>query len=210
MNNINLQIFGSKVFIHFLNELNLEYNVYSADAVAPNNENSIVKIIFAENLQLKELKKHLSENIPTIFLLINKDYLIKNKIKLSPFHVSLILPVEFFSFREILNILLTKYSFFKKSKIIVNGYEIDSNQRTIIKNKVKTKLTEKEIELVLTLNANNGLGKSLLLKQIWNRSSELDSHAFETHLHRLRKKINKFFKDDQFILEKNSQYYLTK
>jgi DNA-binding response OmpR family regulator len=210
MNNINLQIFGSKVFIHFLNELNLEYNVYSADAVAPNNENSIVKIIFAENLQLKELKKHLSENIPTIFLLINKDYLIKNKIKLLPFHVSLILPVEFFSFREILNILLTKYSFFKKSKIIVNGYEIDSNQRTIIKNKVKTKLTEKEIELVLTLNANNGLGKSLLLKQIWNRSSELDSHAFETHLHRLRKKINKFFKDDQFILEKNSQYYLTK
>ena len=100
--------------------------------------------------------------------------------------------------------------FFKKSKIVFNGYEIDSNQRIIIKNSVKTKLTEKELELILTLNNSNGLNKSFLLKKIWNRSSDLDSHAFETHLHRLRKKINKSFKDDKFIVEKNSHYYLSK
>ena len=60
------------------------------------------------------------------------------------------------------------------------------------------------------LNKNNGLKKSFLLESIWNRSSDLDSHAFETHLHRLRKKINKFFKDAKFITEKNSLYYLSK
>ena len=79
-----------------------------------------------------------------------------------------------------------------------------------MKNSVQTKLTEKELELILTLNNNNGLDKSFLLKNIWNRSSDLESHAFETHLHRLRKKINKFFKDKEFILEKESLYYLTK
>jgi DNA-binding response OmpR family regulator len=79
-----------------------------------------------------------------------------------------------------------------------------------MKNGVKIKLTEKELELILALNNNNGLEKSFLLKNIWNRSSDLESHAFETHLHRLRKKINKFFKDNKFIIEKNSLYYLSK
>jgi DNA-binding response OmpR family regulator len=120
------------------------------------------------------------------------------------------MPVEILTFKEILNILLTKYQFFKKSKIVINDYEIDSNQRVIIKSKIKVKLTEKELELILALNNNNGLEKSFLLKSVWNRSSDLESHAFETHLHRLRKKINKFFKDNKFIIEKNSLYYLSK
>jgi len=33
------------------------------------------------------------------------------------------LPIEILSFKEILNILITKYSFFKKSKIVINDYE---------------------------------------------------------------------------------------
>jgi DNA-binding response OmpR family regulator len=126
------------------------------------------------------------------------------------YHVSLFIPIEILSFREIINILVTKYNFFKKSKIIINDYEIDSNQRIIIKNGIKTKLTEKELELILTLNQHKGLEKSFLIRNIWKRSSDLESHAFETHLHRLRKKINKFFKDKEFITEKDSLYYLSK
>ena len=63
-------------------------------------------------------------NIPTIFLLNNKDFLKKNKLTLLDFHISLSTPIEILSFKEILNILLTKYHFFKKSKIIINDYEI--------------------------------------------------------------------------------------
>ncbi|MEK0419395.1 MAG: hypothetical protein RIQ65_88, partial [Pseudomonadota bacterium] len=55
-----------------------------------------------------------------------------------------------------------------------------------------------------------GLKKSFLLKNIWRHSSDLDSHAFETHLHRLRKKIKKIFEDEKFIIEKDSLYYLSK
>jgi DNA-binding response OmpR family regulator len=60
----------------------------------------------------------------------------------------------------------------------------------------------------LALNNNNGLNKSYLLKSIWKHGLDLETHAFETHLHRLRKKINKYFKDKNFIVEKNSLYYL--
>ena len=210
MNNIHLHIVGSQPFFDLLNELNLNYNISSDKNLKYNNKDLLVRIIFVEKLQLREIKNFFLKNTPTIFLLKNKDFLIKNKLTLLDFHVSLFTPIEVLSFKEILNILITKYNFFKKSKIVINNYEIDSNQRVITKDKIKVKLTEKELELILVLNKNNGLEKSFLLKNIWNRSSDLESHAFETHLHRLRKKINKFFKDNKFIIEKDSFYYLSK
>ena len=209
MNNIHLHIIGSETFITLLNELDFNYNISHDKNLKYNNQDLFVRIIVVEKLQLAEIKKYSLENIPTIFLLTNKNYLKKNKLSLMEFHVALFVPIELLSFREILNILITKYNFFKKSKIIINDYEIDSNQRVIMKNGIKAKLTEKELNLILILKRNNGLKKSFLLKNIWNHSSELETHAFETHLHRLRKKMNKFFKDTKFIIEKNSLYYLS-
>ena len=209
MNNIHLHIIGSETFVSLLDELDFNYNISSNRNLKYSNQDLFVRIIVAEKLQLIDIKKYFLENIPTIFLLSNKDYLIKNNLKLMDFHVALFIPIEVLSFREILNILITKYNFFKKSKIIIKGYEIDSNQRVIMKNSTKVKLTEKELNLILILEKNKGLNKSFLLKSIWNHSSDLETHAFETHLHRLRKKMNKFFKDKKFIVEKNSLYYLS-
>ena len=208
MDNIHLHIIGSNSFSKLLKELDLNYVISLDKDTEHNVHDSLIRIIFVDGLQLTQLKKLFSDNIPTVFLLDNKNFLIKNKLRLLNFHISLILPIEIFSFKEILNILLTKYNFFKKSKIIIKGYEVDSNQRLIVKNGLKAKLTEKELALILALNKNNSLDKSFLLKNIWNYNSDLESHAFETHLHRLRKKINNIFKDDSFIIEKNSKYYL--
>ena len=210
MNNIHLHIIGSETFVSLLDELSLGYNISSNKILKYSKQDVFIRIVFVEKLQARETKQFFLENIPTIFLLNNKDYLLKNKLSLKEFHVALYLPIEILSLREILNILISKYNFFKKSKIIINGYEIDSNQRVVMKKGIKVKLTEKELNLILILETNNGLEKSSLLKSIWKHNSDLESHAFETHLHRLRKKMNKFFKDTQFILEKNSLYYLNK
>jgi hypothetical protein len=210
MNNIHLHIIGSEAFSNLLDELGFNSSISSSNNFKYKNQSFVVRVIFADKLPLIEVKKYFTQDTPTIFLVSNKDYLIKNKLNLLTFHVSLFTPIEVLSFKEILNILVTKYNFFKKSRIFISNYEVDSNQRVITKNGVKVKLTEKELELILTLNKNDGSEKSFLLKNIWNRSADLDSHAFETHLHRLRKKINKFFKDSKFIVEKNSLYYLSK
>ena len=209
MNNIHLTVLGSGTFLDVLNELGFN-NILNPDST--NNFNKkilLVKILFTENIEIKKVKNILLQNEPIILFLNHKDYIKKNKIILLDFHVILQLPIEILSFKEILNILITKYNFFKKSKIVINNYEIDSNERSISKQKAKVKLTEKELELILALNNNNGLDKSYLLKSIWKHSLDLDTHAFETHLHRLRKKINKHFKDKNFIIEKNSLYYLS-
>jgi hypothetical protein len=197
MNIINLSIFGSNLFLDILSELEFN-NILNPNNVSNNSDKKIVvKILFAENLKTKEVKKYLLMNEPIILFLNHKDFINKNNIKLLDFHVSLELPIEILSFKEILNILITKYNFFKKSRVIMNDYVIDSNERSITKQKVKVKLTEKELELILVLNNNNGLNKSYL-----------ETHAFETHLHRLRKKMNKYFNDENFIVERNSLYYL--
>ena len=209
MNNIHLEILGSNLFLSILNELKFDNILCSSDQANQRDKNIIVKILFVESLRVIDVKKHLLQNEPIVLFLNHKDYIKKNNLKLLNLHVSLELPVEVLSFKEILNILVTKYNFFKKSKIIIKDYEIDSNERSITKEKIKVKLTEKELDLILVLNNSNGLNKSFLLKSIWKHSLDLDTHAFETHLHRLRKKINKYFKDKNFIVEKNSLYYLT-
>jgi DNA-binding response OmpR family regulator len=208
MNNIHLTIEGSSTFLNILNELEFNNILNSNNKLSFYEKKISVKILFVDNLKIKQVKNYLLHNDPIILLLNHKDYIKKNNLDLLNFHTILELPVEILLFKEILNILVTKYNFFKKSKILIKEYEIDSNERSIMKNKVKVKLTEKELELILALNDNNGLNKSFLLKSIWKHSLDLDTHAFETHLHRLRKKIDKYFKDKNFIVEKNSLYYL--
>ena len=209
MNNIQLSVLGSAHFLDILNELEFN-NILNPNGNLNQEDKKIpIRIIFAKNLKIKDVKNYLLKNEPTILFLEYKDYIRKNNINLLDFHISLELPIEILSFKEILNILITKYNFFKKSKILIKDYEVDSNERSITKQKVKVKLTEKELELILTLNDNNGLNKSFLLNRIWKHSHDLESHAFETHLHRLRKKINKYFNDKNFIVERNSLYYLT-
>ena len=208
MNNIHLSILGSTPFLNLLNELEFNNILNSYTQLSHKDKKIIVKILFAENLKIKEVRNHLLKNEPVFLFLNNKDFIKKNSLKLLDFHISLQLPIEILSFKEIVNILITKYNFSKKSKIIIKDYEIDSNERSITKRNAKVKLTEKELELILALNNSNGLNKSFLLKSIWKHSLDLDTHAFETHLHRLRKKIYKCFKDKNFIVEKNSLYYL--
>ena len=209
MNNIQLSVLGSSQFLNILNELEFNNILNPNSNLNQEEKKKSIRIIFVENLKIKDVKNYLLENEPIILFLKYKDYIKKNNINLLDFHVSLELPIEILSFKEILNILITKYNFFKKSKILIKDYEVDSNERSITKQKVKVKLTEKELELILTLNNNNGLNKFFLLKSIWKHSYDLETHAFETHLHRLRKKINKYFKDKNFIVERNSLYYLT-
>ncbi|CAN1608605.1 OmpR/PhoB-type DNA-binding domain [Candidatus Pelagibacterales bacterium] len=208
MGNINLVIFGSDTFSDIINELEINYIINKDLNLNKNKEGTQIRILFSDGMKYNEVKENLIENFPLILLCKSKDYIKRNNITLSSFHVPLTLPIDILSFVEIIKILYTKFIFFKKSKIIINDYEIDSNQRTISKKKIKVKLTEKELELILALKNNNGLNKSFLLKSIWKHSLDLDTHAFETHIHRLRKKIYKYFRDDSFIIEKKSLYYL--
>ena len=119
MINIHLHIIGSDSFSNLMRELDLNYIISSDTDTQYNIDDSLIRIIFVENLHPTKLKKLFFDNIPTILILNDKNFLIKNKLRLLDFHISLIAPIEILSLKEILNILLTKYNLLKKSKIII-------------------------------------------------------------------------------------------
>ncbi|MDC0216253.1 helix-turn-helix domain-containing protein, partial [Candidatus Pelagibacter sp.] len=74
---------------------------------------------------------------------------------------------------------------------------------------VNVKLTEKEIDIILFLNENKVAKKiSTLQNKVWGYNVELETHTVETHIYRLRKKINYNFKDDNFIISTDEGYLL--
>ena len=212
MNNLQLAIIKNKNFYDLVNELDFDCRFFEENNFFLENKSNIkftVRIIFPENLSLKYNNKFIMENVPTLFLLKDKVFLVNNNLKPLSFHVVLDMPIDLFFLKEIVSILKMKYIFFEKSKVLINNYELDSNQRILSKNNKVIKLTEKELSLILALKKKNGVNKSELLKSIWNYSSKVETHTFETNLYRLRKKIEKKFNDKNFIYEKSSFYYLS-
>ena len=212
MNNLQLAIIKNKDFYNLVNELDFDCIFFEENNFflkGKSNTKLTVRIIFPENSILKYNNKFFLENVPTLFLLKDKNFLVKNNLKPLSFHVVLDIPIDLFFFKEIINILKMKYIFFEKSKISINNYELDSNQRILSKNNKAVKLTEKEISLILGLKKKSGVNKSELLKSIWNYNPKVETHTFETNLYRLRKKIEKKFDDKNFIYEKASCYYLS-
>ena len=60
-----------------------------------------------------------------------------------------------------------------------------------------------------------GLGKSKnptsivdLQKEVWGHNSKLETHTVETHIYRLRKKINNAFNDNNFIKSSKTGYII--
>ena len=212
MNNLQLAIIKNKNFYNLVNELDFDCAFFDENNFflkGKSNSKLTVRIIFPENLTVKNNNKFFTENVPTLFLLKDKNFLVNNNLKPLSFHVVLDIPIDLFFFNEIISILKMKYIFFEKSKILISNYELDSNQRIFSKNNKTIKLTEKELSLILVLKKKNGVSKSELLKSIWNYSPKVDTHTFETNLYRLRKKIEKKFNDKNFIYEKGSFYYLS-
>ena len=74
---------------------------------------------------------------------------------------------------------------------------------------MELQLTEKEIDfLILFSQYKTSLSRNFVLKNVWNYSTESETHTLETHIHRLRKKISKKFNDSNFIKNNDKGYYI--
>jgi len=119
------------------------------------------------------------------------------------------LPIRLNKLIELINIKLIKLKFNHQSKINIKGYELNLNSKFFSRNKISLKLTEKEIEIILYLNSQKKKYTVLdLQKNIWRYGLDLETHTVETHIYRLRKKINDKFKDKEFIKSHNEGYFI--
>jgi len=119
------------------------------------------------------------------------------------------LPLSLKKILEIINIKLIKLKFKQQSKVMIKGYELNLNSKFFSKDNLSLKLTEKEIEIILYLNDTKiKHNVADLQKNIWDYSSNMETHTVETHIYRLRKKISDLFKDESFIISKKNGYFI--
>ena len=125
------------------------------------------------------------------------------------FDAFLQLPATLKEINAIVEDTIAKKKFNQNSSIEIKGYLLDKNEKKLLKLKNFIILTEKEIQLLdLFLNNKKPVSKDQILSSVWNYSSDADTHTVETHIYRLRKKINEKFMDEKFILNNKNGYYL--
>ena len=164
------------------------------------NENKSILNFEIENVNNDKINEY-SEKKNLLIISGEKKFITEKQIKISQY------PINFFKLVEIININFLKNKFNQQNKIQVGKYYINLNSRTMsYKNKVLS-LTEKEIKIINYLNIQKKeITINKLQSEVWDYKSKLETHTVETHVYRLRKKIENKFNDNSFILSTKNGY----
>ena len=139
------------------------------------------------------------------YLIISTKYLedknIKNQVVMNN------LPISISKIIEKINVSLLKNNFLNTSNIKIGKYVINKNSREIFSNDKSIKLTEQEVKILEYLkNSLRPVSVTELQEKIWGYNTDLETHTVETHIYRLRQKVIKAFKDDDFLLSLKNGY----
>ena len=167
-----------------------------------------IKENFEFKLEFFEKEKEL-ENLENDNL---SDYLVITKKKLSNLKKQIVIdksPININDLIQTLNINFLKSKFIEQSKIDLGRYNLDLNSRILNQNEKELELTEKESSILIFLKQSRDPVKiDQLQEKVWGYKSELETHTVETHVYRLRKKINDKFHDNEFIISDKKGYFL--
>ena len=104
---------------------------------------------------------------------------------------------------------MIQQNYLAQSNVNIKNFTLDINSRILKKSEKELKLTEREIDIILFLkNENKPIKVDVLQKKVWKYGEDLETHTVETHIYRLRKKINDTFNDDSFIQSKKDGYII--
>ena len=109
---------------------------------------------------------------------------------------------------EKINLRFLKNQFNDQSEIKIGKYILNLNSRKISFKKVNLDLTEKECDLILFIKLCKKVNLKEIQKNVWNYSSDLETHTVETHIYRIRKKMIESFNDNNFISFDKNGYFL--
>ena len=115
-------------------------------------------------------------------------------------------PLKLEKLIEFININFLKNKFLDQSSIKIGKYNLDLNSRIISFKDKNLDLTEREINLIIFIYDKKDVTVKDLQKSVWDYSPDLETHTVETHIYRLRKKMNEVFGDENFIINNDNGY----
>ena len=203
MHQLSVLILGPTSFSSTLDELKpfLKFN-----SVKEKNSTDFDVILFHEDaLNDKENNKIINNSNSLKVLVSSKKKILEN------FDAFLELPTSLKEINIVIESVAAKKVFNRNSSIEIKEYLLNKNEKKLLKDENEIILTEKEIQLLeLFLNNKKPISKDKILSSVWNYSSDADTHTVETHIYRLRKKINDKFDDENLILNNKEGYFFEK
>ena len=180
--NQTLIIYKFPILFEILNEikrnLNFKIEYYDEDQFKKNLDNQNLVIISGDG------KKN-----------------IQNQVKIDDF------PIEIQKFIEVVNIQFLKNKFNQQNNVKIGKYNFNLNSRVMKFDQKSIHLTEKEMKIITFLNNSKGpVTINKLQSEVWGHKSKLETHTVETHVYRLRKKVEKKFNDKFFIISLKNGY----
>ena len=200
MHKLNVKILGPISFVSTLNELKpfLKFN-----SILDNlDKNPNVILFHVDVLKDKKQKEYIDkENLIKICLGKRED--LKDI-----YDANLELPTTLREINSIVENTAAKKKFIRNSSIEIKNYILNKNEKKLSKSNDFIILTEKEVQLLeLFLNKKKPVSKSDILSEVWKYATDADTHTVETHIYRLRKKINEKFSDEKFIINSKEGYF---
>jgi len=97
-------------------------------------------------------------------------------------------------------------------EISISHFSLDIREKLLKnqKTQVEQRLTEKECQLLRFFHQNKGeeLSKDKLLKEIWEYHPDTETHTLETHIYRLRQKLEDDPNNPQILLNGKDGYWM--
>ena len=184
MNNENLVIYDFKILYEILSEINnyINFKLIRVDKISELNLIDLNDYLLISNKKIKN---------------------VENQITLNNF------PIDIIKLVESINVKFLKKKYSQQSDIDIGDYKLNLNSRKIFNGTKSLNLTEREANIVVYLNNSKKPVKiSKLQTEVWGHNSKLETHTVETHIYRLRKKINDIFEDNNFIKSSKSGYVI--
>ena len=99
----------------------------------------------------------------------------------------------------------------KMNDIIIGNFSLDTVGRKISFDKVNEKLTEKETEILWKLlnKIDHKIPQKEFLKEIWGYDESIETRTLETHIYRIRKKLNSIGVKNYEIKNIDNSYILS-
>ena len=198
MHKLNVNLQGPDSFINTLNEIRhfLKFNL--------SRKEKDVIIYHYDYLKDRDVKNEIKKENCIKILATSKNDKLNNL-----FDNYIELPATIKEINEVVEKSSSKKKFIDNSSIKIKDYILDKNERMLSNKKNKVVLTEKETLLLELLVSNKKpITKNLILSEVWRYAADADTHTVETHIYRLRKKINDVFSDEKFILNNKEGYYI--
>ena len=162
---------------------------------------------FNEFLQKTKMPKNKMKEIEKIFIT-------EKQLKLLPKNnIYLHRPFRFIELIEVLYSTFERLKTNRENKKTLGCISfIIPDRKLIYKDKKAIYLTEKESDIIVSLlnSTDRGTTKEEIMSRVWMLNPNMETHTFETHLYRLRKKIKEKLLLNNFIMNKKGRYYLNR